>query len=242
MKIDIVSLDVIHSFAVPRLTGRLDAVPGKTNSQWIEAYQPGDLLRAVHRVLWQVARQDARDRAGAHACGVPGLVFEASQRRPLDGNRRRRAAHQDLRTEAERRARVGDDGRPQEDRDHVPLDHVPLLPRRRLPRAAGADPAGHARQHLPDAPRLQPGLHDARDDDDLPVRHPDVVGLRQLHRAAADRRPRHGLPPDQRLQLLADPAGRRRPVRRLLWSRRASSTGWPAPVAPARPGGPATCP
>jgi len=41
VKVDIVSVDVIHSFAVPRLTGKLDAIPGKTNTQWIEAYDPG---------------------------------------------------------------------------------------------------------------------------------------------------------------------------------------------------------
>ena len=33
--------------------------------------------------------------------------------------------------------------------------------------------------------RLQPALHDARLGDDLPVRHPDAGGLRELRRAAA---------------------------------------------------------
>jgi cytochrome c oxidase subunit 2 len=34
--------DVIHSFAVPELQGRMDLVPGHTNSLWIEASQPGE--------------------------------------------------------------------------------------------------------------------------------------------------------------------------------------------------------
>ncbi len=35
------SADVIHSFWVPRLAGKLDAIPGKINTQRIEASQPG---------------------------------------------------------------------------------------------------------------------------------------------------------------------------------------------------------
>ena len=38
------------------------------------------------------------------------------------------------------------------------------------------------------ARRLQPAVHDARHDDDLPVRHADERRVLQLHRAAADRR------------------------------------------------------
>ncbi len=45
---------------------------------------------------------------------------------------------------------------------------------------------------------LQRTVHDARDVHDLPVRHPDAGGLRQLRRAAPDRRAGHGLPADQR--------------------------------------------
>lgn len=37
----ITSRDVIHSFWVPRLAGKLDAVPGKTNVLRIQAAQPG---------------------------------------------------------------------------------------------------------------------------------------------------------------------------------------------------------
>jgi cytochrome c oxidase subunit II len=37
VNLDINSKDVIHSFSVPRLAGRLDAVPGKNNFMWIQA-------------------------------------------------------------------------------------------------------------------------------------------------------------------------------------------------------------
>lgn len=33
--------DVIHSFWVPRLAGKLDAVPGRTNRMWLKANEPG---------------------------------------------------------------------------------------------------------------------------------------------------------------------------------------------------------
>jgi cytochrome c oxidase subunit 2 len=42
VNLDITSKDVIHSWSVPRLGGRLDAVPGQHNADWIEADQPGD--------------------------------------------------------------------------------------------------------------------------------------------------------------------------------------------------------
>lgn len=35
------SSDVIHSFWVPKLGGKMDMIPGKTNIHWIEADQPG---------------------------------------------------------------------------------------------------------------------------------------------------------------------------------------------------------
>lgn len=40
VNLDIDSKDVIHSFSVPRLAGRLDAIPGKHNFMWIQA-SPG---------------------------------------------------------------------------------------------------------------------------------------------------------------------------------------------------------
>ena len=53
-------------------------------------------------------------------------------------------------------------------------------------------------QFVPERAGLQPALHDARHDHDLPVHHPDAGRLRELRRAAPDRRAGHGLPADQR--------------------------------------------
>lgn len=38
----ITSLDVVHSFWVPRLAGKLDAIPGHVNTLRIEAWEPGE--------------------------------------------------------------------------------------------------------------------------------------------------------------------------------------------------------
>src|SRR3712207_7114143 len=57
-----------------------------------------------------------------------------------------------------------------------------------------------------------PALHDARDDDGLPVRRADHGRLRQLLHPADDRRAGHGVPQAERPVVLA--ASRRR--RRLL--------------------------
>ncbi|MEA2684217.1 MAG: cytochrome c oxidase subunit [Chloroflexota bacterium] len=35
------SVDVIHSWSVPRLSGKIDAIPGKHNTTWIKADDPG---------------------------------------------------------------------------------------------------------------------------------------------------------------------------------------------------------
>ena len=66
---------------------------------------------------------------------------------------------------------------------------------------------------------LQRAVHDARDVHDLPVRHPDAGGLRQLRGAAPDRRAGHGLPADQR-PLALDAAARRHPAAARLHHRR----------------------
>ena len=39
--INLTSLDVIHSFWVPKLAGKLDAIPGRTNTMWLIADEPG---------------------------------------------------------------------------------------------------------------------------------------------------------------------------------------------------------
>lgn len=42
----VTSSDVIHSFWIPRLAGKIDMIPGRTNELWIEASQPG-----IYRVV-----------------------------------------------------------------------------------------------------------------------------------------------------------------------------------------------
>ena len=80
--------------------------------------------------------------------------------------------------------------------------------------------AGRARAPVPRRADLQPGLHDARHDHDLPVRGADAVGLRELHRAAPARRAGHGLPAHQRAQLLVAAARRAADLLRLPLRRR----------------------
>src|SRR4051812_13649850 len=74
-------------------------------------------------------------------------------------------------------AGLGDHGRPQEDRDHVHGHRLRVLPRGRGRGAAHPHPARRARQHLPDPREVQPDVHDARDDDDLPVVVPMMAGF-----------------------------------------------------------------
>lgn len=44
VRVNLSSADVIHSFWVPALSGKTDAVPGQTNTAWIEADTPGVYL------------------------------------------------------------------------------------------------------------------------------------------------------------------------------------------------------
>lgn len=41
VRIELQSVDVIHSFWVPHLAGKTQAIPGQTNTQWIQADLPG---------------------------------------------------------------------------------------------------------------------------------------------------------------------------------------------------------
>ena len=104
---------------------------------------------------------------------------------------------------AGRLARVAHHHRPQEDRDHVPGAHGPLLAAGRGRGAPDPLAAGGAGQHADRPGDLQrPGL-DARVDDDLPGAGAGLGRLRQLPRPADDRRARHGLPAPERALVLA---------------------------------------
>lgn len=41
VRFDLSTVDVIHSFWIPRLSGKTDLIPGQHNATWIEADQPG---------------------------------------------------------------------------------------------------------------------------------------------------------------------------------------------------------
>jgi cytochrome c oxidase subunit 2 len=41
VRIELATADVIHSFWVPELTGKMDTIPGQNNTTWLEADKPG---------------------------------------------------------------------------------------------------------------------------------------------------------------------------------------------------------
>jgi cytochrome c oxidase subunit 2 len=41
VRIELTSHDVIHSFWIPQLAGKMDVIPGQTNVMWLQADQPG---------------------------------------------------------------------------------------------------------------------------------------------------------------------------------------------------------
>ncbi len=100
------------------------------------------------------------------------------------------------------RAPAAHDGR-EADRHHVPGHVVHLLPGRRLHGAADAGRAGPAGPAVPVAGAVQPAVHHARHDHAAVLRDADRVRLRELHRAAADRRAGRLVPAAERVGLLA---------------------------------------
>ena len=92
----ITSRDVIHSFWIPKLNGKRDAVPGRDQTLRMEADQPGMYAGPVHRVLWPEPRPDAhgRGRPEQHRLrdvgGQPGRRVHPARRRHA---RRDRAGH-----------------------------------------------------------------------------------------------------------------------------------------------------
>lgn len=65
VEIHLTSADVIHSFWVPQLAGKTDAIPGQTNHAWLEANEPGIYrgqctefcgLQHAHMALYVIAQ------------------------------------------------------------------------------------------------------------------------------------------------------------------------------------------
>ncbi len=85
--------DVIHSFWVPKLSGKTDAIPGQTNLSWMEADQPGSLPRssAAEYCGFQHAFMGFEVVADSKA-GLRAMARRrASTGRPHRSRRRRRA-------------------------------------------------------------------------------------------------------------------------------------------------------
>ena len=86
----VVSPDVIHSWWIPALGGKIQAIPGRINHTWFQA-TPGELRRPVRPALRRLPRVDARDRPGRHAAAVPALPRDlARDDRQADLERRLR--------------------------------------------------------------------------------------------------------------------------------------------------------
>ena len=71
--------DVIHSFWIPRLAGKVDVIPTRTNRMWFQADSdeidtlPQDLFRTVCRVLRHRPRVDEVPGSGAEPGRLPRL-------------------------------------------------------------------------------------------------------------------------------------------------------------------------
>jgi cytochrome c oxidase subunit 2 len=69
VRLKLIGGDVIHSFWVPRLAGKMDAIPGQINETWIEAAKPGiyqgqctEYCGVEHaRMLFRVVAQSPAD-------------------------------------------------------------------------------------------------------------------------------------------------------------------------------------
>ena len=107
------------------------------------------------------------------------------------------------------------------------VDGLRVLPGRRRPGAAAArSSSARPENTFLDAADLQPALHDARHDDDVPLRHPVHRGARHLHAAADARHAGPALPPPDRAELLDLPLRRALPLLELPRSALAPDGGW----------------
>ena len=60
--LDIEAQDVAHSWWIPKLGGKFDAIPGHTNHTWFKVPEPGLYTRPVRRAVRAQPRQHDRDR------------------------------------------------------------------------------------------------------------------------------------------------------------------------------------
>lgn len=71
VQINLRAADVVHSFWVPELNGKMDALPEHTNTTWIQAEQPG-----VYRGQCAEYCGTQHARMGFHVVAMPAEAFE----------------------------------------------------------------------------------------------------------------------------------------------------------------------
>ena len=107
--LDIESQDVAHSWWIPKLGGKFDAIPGYVNHTWFKISKPGVYYGPVRRAVRPQPRRHDRPRAGRARGGVPGLAREPEGRdRPGPEAGGRRA--QEVRAQEHRLGRPGPAG------------------------------------------------------------------------------------------------------------------------------------
>ncbi len=72
--LDIKSDDVAHSWWIPKLGGKMDAIPGYTNHTWFRADKPGVYRGQCAELCGRNHANMLRRRARAAAGPVPGVV------------------------------------------------------------------------------------------------------------------------------------------------------------------------
>ena len=80
MTLDIRSNDVQHSWWIPELGGKMDALPGYTNKTWFKVDRDGRVARPVRRAVRAQPREHVRegDRRCPTRSGGPGTTGRRS--------------------------------------------------------------------------------------------------------------------------------------------------------------------
>ena len=143
----VVSPDVIHSWWIPALGGKIQAIPGRNNHTWFKA-TARQLRRPVRRALRRLPRRDARDRRRptSQQAYQHYLATLARDDRQAELERRLRDVPR------EPRARAATGRRSPTTRSSIQPAGLDVDRPRRRQRLAGRDAA--RRRHLDDRPEL----------------------------------------------------------------------------------------
>ena len=197
---------------------RLWAVPQDEFDAWLARQrQPANEGQVRPGAPGEPIRGDTcRHRRASEGLNVSDLPRQYTQDPEIGSVTRRaaRAAEEDLGPRS-RPLWLAGHSRPQDDRQALHHDLVPVpVPWRQ--RGAGHAPAARpARRDPADARAVQRAVLDARADDDLPLRAAGAVGLLDLPVPAAGRCAGHGVPAPERLLVLGFPVLRPVDLRQL---------------------------